>query len=614
MHTWQQYSGGPGSGVYITHDGGATWTKVESGHAEVARRQDRRRDRAVGLEADVRADSDRRSGIALAIRRRRRGVERRELGSVADRPRRLLHPHRRQPAECRRRAGREQQLPSIERRRHDVSRVGGGCGDCHDIWIDPKDAEPLRADRRRRRDHDRSRRRTTRACACRSGRCITSPSTTSAVLDLQQPAGRRHDARAEHESPEQTRQRPAAATAAAAAPAAAAAGRGGRGARRRRWRRRRSRRRRRRTGLGAEHRRLRVRLHDARSRPTPTSSGRSCYGNKLTRWDARARARRDRSAPWIITLDSAPNLVEVPLPLDAAARDRSVRSQHGLLRLPGDLQDVQRRPDAGRDQPGSLDAGSEHHRSVRRHRRRQPRPVLRRARVRDRAVADAAGPDLGRHERRQGLEHAQRRRQLERRDEEHHGHAAVGARRRKIEPSHFDAGTAYVAVDYHLVDNRDPFIYKTTDFGATWTNVSGDLPATHPLDYVLSVAENPNKKGMLFAGTGHGVLLLAGRRRALDAVQGRPAGRAGDLDRRRAALPRRRRLDLRTRPVHPARHHACSSRPAQPTAAGADGTRALHSRGPASGRRAADGASSSTRSRRRRRRRCRSRSSTRPGR
>lgn len=74
---------------------------------------------------------------------------------------------------------------------------------------------------------------------------------------------------------------------------------------------------------------------------------------------------------------------------------------------------------------------------------------------------------------------------------------------RKIEPSHFDAATAYVAVDLHMMDNRKPFIYKTTDFGRTWTNVTGNLPATSPLDYVMAVAENPNRKGMLFAGTGH---------------------------------------------------------------------------------------------------------------
>ena len=75
---------------------------------------------------------------------------------------------------------------------------------------------------------------------------------------------------------------------------------------------------------------------------------------------------------------------------------------------------------------------------------------------------------------------------------------------RKIEPSTFDPATAYVAIDYHMMDDRRPFIYKTTDFGKTWTNVTGDLPASSPLDYVMAVTENPTRKGMLFAGTGHG--------------------------------------------------------------------------------------------------------------
>jgi photosystem II stability/assembly factor-like uncharacterized protein len=73
----------------------------------------------------------------------------------------------------------------------------------------------------------------------------------------------------------------------------------------------------------------------------------------------------------------------------------------------------------------------------------------------------------------------------------------------KIQPSVFDAGTAYIAVDFHLMDDRDPYIYKTTDFGKSWTKITGNLPKG-PLAYVRSVAENPNKKGMLFAGTGNG--------------------------------------------------------------------------------------------------------------
>ena len=73
-----------------------------------------------------------------------------------------------------------------------------------------------------------------------------------------------------------------------------------------------------------------------------------------------------------------------------------------------------------------------------------------------------------------------------------------------IAPSAFEAGTAYVAVDAHLIDNRDPFIFKTTDFGKTWKEINSDLPK-HPLAYVRTIAEDPNCAGLLFAGTGNGV-------------------------------------------------------------------------------------------------------------
>ena len=73
----------------------------------------------------------------------------------------------------------------------------------------------------------------------------------------------------------------------------------------------------------------------------------------------------------------------------------------------------------------------------------------------------------------------------------------------KIEPSHFDPATAYVAVDMHLNDIRDPYLYKTTDFGQTWTKISGNLPTSGAMTYTRAIAENPNRKGMLFAGTGN---------------------------------------------------------------------------------------------------------------
>jgi photosystem II stability/assembly factor-like uncharacterized protein len=73
-----------------------------------------------------------------------------------------------------------------------------------------------------------------------------------------------------------------------------------------------------------------------------------------------------------------------------------------------------------------------------------------------------------------------------------------------IAPSAFNAGTAYVSVDLHLVDIRDPFIFKTTDFGKTWKSIGGNLPR-HALSYVRTIAEDPNCAGLLFAGTGNGL-------------------------------------------------------------------------------------------------------------
>jgi photosystem II stability/assembly factor-like uncharacterized protein len=79
-----------------------------------------------------------------------------------------------------------------------------------------------------------------------------------------------------------------------------------------------------------------------------------------------------------------------------------------------------------------------------------------------------------------------------------------GATVRQIYPSRFSPAEAFVAVDNHLMDDRKPYLFRTTDFGKTWTSIVGDLPADHPLAYTMTVAENPNRRGMLFAGTGNG--------------------------------------------------------------------------------------------------------------
>ena len=72
-----------------------------------------------------------------------------------------------------------------------------------------------------------------------------------------------------------------------------------------------------------------------------------------------------------------------------------------------------------------------------------------------------------------------------------------------IEPSPFDAGTAYVVVDGHRLDDMKPYVYKTTDFGETWTNLGGKLSQDV---YLHAVREDPTRKGLLYLATERGVM------------------------------------------------------------------------------------------------------------
>jgi photosystem II stability/assembly factor-like uncharacterized protein len=71
-----------------------------------------------------------------------------------------------------------------------------------------------------------------------------------------------------------------------------------------------------------------------------------------------------------------------------------------------------------------------------------------------------------------------------------------------VEPSHHDASTAYIAVDRHKLDDFRPFIYRTRDSGKSWTLIANGLPKG---SYVRSVREDLKRKGLLFAGTETGV-------------------------------------------------------------------------------------------------------------
>ena len=73
-----------------------------------------------------------------------------------------------------------------------------------------------------------------------------------------------------------------------------------------------------------------------------------------------------------------------------------------------------------------------------------------------------------------------------------------------IETSRYEAGTAYITVDFHQVNNRDPFIYKTRDYGKTWKAITNGIPHSM-LSYAHCVREDPVRQGLLYVGTENGL-------------------------------------------------------------------------------------------------------------
>ena len=69
-----------------------------------------------------------------------------------------------------------------------------------------------------------------------------------------------------------------------------------------------------------------------------------------------------------------------------------------------------------------------------------------------------------------------------------------------IRPSHFDAATAYVAVERHEMADFEPYLFKTTDYGAHWRRIDAGLPRG-PLGFLHVVTEDPVRPGMLYVGT-----------------------------------------------------------------------------------------------------------------
>ncbi|MGB8953273.1 MAG: hypothetical protein WCC06_11490 [Candidatus Aminicenantales bacterium] len=72
----------------------------------------------------------------------------------------------------------------------------------------------------------------------------------------------------------------------------------------------------------------------------------------------------------------------------------------------------------------------------------------------------------------------------------------------RLEASHFEAGTAYAAFDGHRTNDYSPYVFKTTDFGKTWESIKENLPE---LGWVHVIREDLINKNLLFAGTEFGI-------------------------------------------------------------------------------------------------------------
>ncbi len=73
-----------------------------------------------------------------------------------------------------------------------------------------------------------------------------------------------------------------------------------------------------------------------------------------------------------------------------------------------------------------------------------------------------------------------------------------------IDASHFDEGSAYIAATLYKEGDFRPYLYKTSDYGATWTTITSGIDAEH---FTRVVRADPKRKGLLYAGTETGMYI-----------------------------------------------------------------------------------------------------------
>ena len=270
-------------------------------------------------------------------------------------------------------------------------------------------------------------------------------------------------------------------------------------------------------------RRRRERLHRAAIRRTPTCSSPAATAATSRRFNRKTgQLRRVNPYPdnpmGYATKDITRALpVDVPDRLSRRPirrRSTSARSTSGRRRNGGQtLDEDQPGPHAPRSGDDGRLGRADH---ARRNRRRNVRDDLL-----DRAVAEGRQSDLDRIGRRLRAGDARRRHDLEER------HAEGPARLRAHQPGRSVAappGTAYVAANRYQHDDFAPYVYRTDDYGETWTKIVNGIA---PRDFARAIREDTERAKAAVPRHRARHLRLVRRRREVAVAAAEPARHAG---------------------------------------------------------------------------------------
>ena len=129
---------------------------------------------------------------------------------------------------------------------------------------------------------------------------------------------------------------------------------------------------------------------------------------------------------------------------------------------------------------------------------------------------------------------------------------------RQRRASRYDAGTAYVTVDFHQVNNRDPFVYKTTDYGETWKSITNGIPQEHVELRALRSARIRCGAACCISAPRTASTCRSTTATTWQPLQNNLPHAPVYWHRRAGALQRPGDLDLRARLLDPRRHHAAA--------------------------------------------------------